>query len=268
MNFSPRPFYFCATKGNTSTVFRGHPAHFTWMIRSLERLEFLTVVLGGSILSFSAGFINAVSLLTIVSAPVSHVSGTATQILFPLTVNDSSTSFELFLVLSFMFGAFIGAFITGEETFKMGRRYGVTLCIESCLLVIVSLLEETQFAMCILALACGIQNAMTSAYSGAIVRTTHMTGTCTDIGSVLAHSARMRLFNGKKTKDEWKLLVLVPLLLFYICGAGVGSRAYALWGMHALGIPAGILAGLGGAYYSFQIYLKTRDDTEDLCVEM
>jgi uncharacterized membrane protein YoaK (UPF0700 family) len=36
-------------------------------------------------------------------------------------------------------------------------------------------------AMCMLSLACGLQNGMTTFYSGAIIRTTHVTGTLTGL---------------------------------------------------------------------------------------
>jgi uncharacterized membrane protein YoaK (UPF0700 family) len=38
--------------------------------------------------------------------------------------------------------------------------------------------------------ACGLQNAMVSTYSGAIIRTTHITGTVTDLGAMIGQYLR------------------------------------------------------------------------------
>jgi hypothetical protein len=44
-----------------------------------NRIEFMTIILGGSMLAFNAGFINGCTLLSIHSYPVSHVTGTTSH---------------------------------------------------------------------------------------------------------------------------------------------------------------------------------------------
>lgn len=44
-----------------------------------NRIEFLTIILGGSMLAFNAGFINGCTLLSLHSYPVSHVTGTTSH---------------------------------------------------------------------------------------------------------------------------------------------------------------------------------------------
>lgn len=62
-----------------------------------------------------------------------------------------------------------------------------------------------------LAVACGMQNGMVTTWSGAVVRTTHFTGTITDTGLVIGHWLRYKL-NLKEewepgAADTWKLMV-------------------------------------------------------------
>ena len=53
---------------------------------------------------------------------------------------------------------------------------------------------------CFAAFACGLQNALTTSYSGAVVRTTHLSGIITDIGNVLGMACR-----GGGASDLWYL---------------------------------------------------------------
>jgi uncharacterized membrane protein YoaK (UPF0700 family) len=56
------------------------------------------------------------------------------------------------------------------------------------------------------ALSCGLQNGLTSKYSGNVVRTTHLTGTTTDLGIALGHvlrgSVRPPRITGESLKSD------------------------------------------------------------------
>lgn len=43
-------------------------------------------------------------------------------------------------------------------------------------------MESSRYIYMLVSCGCGIQNAMCTTFSGAVVRTTHMTGITTDIG--------------------------------------------------------------------------------------
>jgi uncharacterized membrane protein YoaK (UPF0700 family) len=60
-----------------------------------------------------------------------------------------------------------------------------------------------------LAMACGMQNAMTTRYSGAVVRTTHLTGMFTDMGLLIGHMLR----SDRDFQDMWKFSLFVPIIL-------------------------------------------------------
>jgi len=64
-----------------------------------------------------------------------------------------------------------------------GRNYGRAFLLIATILSVASVLEniwdDTIFYVWCCALACGIQNGLTSKYSGNVVRTTHLTGATT-----------------------------------------------------------------------------------------
>jgi uncharacterized membrane protein YoaK (UPF0700 family) len=92
--------------------------------------------------------------------------------------------------------------------------------------------------------ACGLQNAMVSSYSGALVRTTHMTGLVTDIGTMLG--ARLR----GQPLDRRRVLLYVILLSGFLIGGVVGALAFARLGARALLLPAVGALALAAAYHA------------------
>lgn len=76
----------------------------------------------------------------------------------------------------------------------------------------------------------GVHNSLFTNFSGAVVRTTHVTGLMTDIGLILGHWIR----RGEEVKDLWRLKVLVPLYLGFLFGAFVGGVVYNFYGIWSL----------------------------------
>jgi uncharacterized membrane protein YoaK (UPF0700 family) len=104
-----------------------------------------------------------------------------------------------------------------------------------------------------LALACGLQNAMCTTWSGAVVRTTHFTGTITDTGLVIGHWLRNKLNlkepNEPETADTWKLLVFpfntnlthqlfFPMMVGFVTGGFLGTMAFNYLDYWSLLFPA------------------------------
>src|SRR5690606_9389894 len=85
---------------------------------------------------------------------------------------------------------------------RAGRRYGVVLIVEGALLAFaVPLLTRVPVAgSACAAAACGLQNAMATAYSGAVVRTTHVTGIVTDLGLAFSHWLRRSSGRGGRVR--------------------------------------------------------------------
>ena len=80
--------------------------------------------------------------------------------------------------------------------------------------------------------ACGIQNAMATKYSGAIVRTTHLTGIFTDLGIMFG-----TVFRGEAV-DKRKALLFLIIISGFIFGGTFGAYLFIHLAFKALLFPA------------------------------
>ena len=80
------------------------------------------------------------------------------------------------------------------------------------------------------ALACGLQNAMATTYSGAVVRTTHVSGMFTDLGIMLGHALRGMPLARRR-------LGLCMLVISFFAGGLLGARLFARFDYAALYLP-------------------------------
>lgn len=213
------------------------------------------ILLGGFVLAGMAGFINAIGLLGL-SHPLSHVTGNASLFAMSLGGGDyRELRITGLLVLMFFVGAVIGGVVIQQSTARLGRRYGVSLAIESVLLFAATfnLQQGSATGMYLAVIACGLQNAMVTTYSGAIVRTTHMTGVTTDLGIAVGH-----LLRGAPVAPRYFLL-LGALLSGFVGGGIVGAALFVQYRYAALLFPAVMTGLVGIAYFlfkQFQYFLK------------
>lgn len=214
------------------------------MIHKLERWAWC----GGGLLAGIAGLVNAVGLQSYAHQAVTHVTGTTSLFTQALALGDLATVVQLGLVLgAFVAGAVVSGFIIQNSALRLGRRYGVALFIESLLLVTAATLMRSNLALgsCFASAACGLQNAMASTYSGAVLRTTHLSGMFTDCGAALGH-----LLRGAPV--DWIRVRLYSLLIVSFAGGGViGSCLFMRYGPATLFLPAALTGIIAVAYTSF-----------------
>lgn len=199
-------------------------------------------------LSFIAGCINAVGLLGFKHEAISHLSGTAT--LLGSGVINSSASDVIHLLgvlLSFLVGASVSGFFLSGSSLKLGRHYDTLLAIEGVLLLgSIVLLENTSLTGHYLAsAACGLQNALVTTYSGAIVRTTHLTGIFTDLGIMIGNSARGEIL------DKRKAILLLLIILGFVIGGTFGAFIFSQIQFFTLVVPAVVCFILAISYRVF-----------------
>ncbi len=202
------------------------------------------ILMGGFVLTCAAGSVNAVSFLGMHHQAIAHMSGTVTVLSNELATGRFSMAlYALGVVASFFFGSVVSAAIIRQGALKLGRRYGVVLVIESILLFFAyeMLTSGHRSGDCLAAMACGLQNAMATHYSGAIIRTTHMTGIITDLGIAVGMKLTGEPINGRRAG-----LYLV-LFAGFFTGGILGSLGYVWIGFSTLLFPAALtgLAGLG-----------------------
>jgi uncharacterized membrane protein YoaK (UPF0700 family) len=199
------------------------------------------VWLGAWVLAFIAGF----GLLGFEHQAVTHLTGTTSMLAAAIANMDLVAILHLAGVIgSFLAGTVYSGILIKDSALELGRRYGVALLLESILLCLaVPLLTQGSIlgvysASC----ACGLQNAMVSTYSGAVVRTTHLSGMFTDMGIFLGHWLRGIPF------DRRRLSLCGVIISGFLAGGVGGTVAYRAFSYAALFIPGGLTASVSIAY--------------------
>ena len=203
---------------------------------------------GTAVLAFIAGQVNAVGYLGFRHESISNMTGNAS--LFGIALGQGAggeTVHWALAIAAFVFGTMLSGMIVQQSTLKLGRRYGVALMLESALLfAAVPLLDAANSAGLYLAsVGMGLQNGMVSAYSGAVIRTTHVTGILTDLGIYLGH-----LLRGLPV-DRLRLRVCVLVATSFALGSAAGALLFRAMHEHSLLIPAALtgICGLGYGVY-------------------
>ncbi len=184
----------------------------------LERTDFVKTrfLALWSVLGFQAGYINAFGFLAC-GRYVSHVTGFGTQIGMALGNQNLLLAIEMLgFPLSFILGSFTNGFFTIARIEQGGRpQYKFILGLVLVLLLFCvgigvsgiagAFGEPLEYAHdfilpLTLSFVCGLQNACFATMTRGQIRTTHLTGIATDIGTDLS-----RVFFGKLESGE-KLL--------------------------------------------------------------
>lgn len=221
------------------------------MINKLPRW----VEAGGFFLALNAGFINAVGVLGLTHQVVSHLTGVSTFLSVEIvSVNTQEVIHLVLVIISFVTGAAFSGLVIGNTALKLGRSYSVALLSESALLLgAFYLLSNGMMAGHFFAsAACGLQNAMTTTYSGAVVRTTHVTGLFTDLGVELG----LR-FRGRKL-DVRKFKLYITLITGFLLGGIAGALLFNRYHFSAMLVPCLLTALVAVSYW---VFLQRRDQS-------
>ncbi len=186
----------------------------------LEREDFLKFpfIFLWVILGFQAGFVNAFGFLAC-GRYVSHVTGVGTQIGIAMGENNLWLALELIgFPLSFILGAFFSGVFTSARLEKgLKPRYDLMSLFLPLIILMVGILgwkgmfgdfgevlrETRDFVLLFsLSFACGLQNGCFATMTKGQIRTTHLTGISTDIGTDFA-----RLIFGKLNAIERDLVI-------------------------------------------------------------
>lgn len=195
------------------------------------------------LLSFVAGIVNvtgfyAVGILT------TNVTGHFAFIADGAMERDFSKSLNfLSYTLSFLSGAFLSSLLA--EYFNRKRTQSahapviwIEISIISFVAVFGTLFKDyTALLANLLLFAMGLQNAIVSRISNAVVRTTHLTGLFTDLGIELA-----QLAIGQTPADTQKITTSIRLRLTIITsfftGCITGGVGYRIFNLHILFLAA------------------------------
>jgi uncharacterized membrane protein YoaK (UPF0700 family) len=222
-------------------------------------------------LAFFGGFVNSAGFILIGSF-TSHVTGSVGRFANQVASRQfDAAAAALTLIAAFFVGAFVVT-MTIESNFfgRRPRAYGTALAIEALLLALFTLasdltreahprLKDAEAA--ILCCAMGMQNALVTRLSGAVVRTTHLTGVITDLGIEAARwfrwsrarlSARFHVplsfgHNPAEKPIGVKVALLGTIAGTFTLGAVAGATAGVTLHHAAMLIPA-VGVGASSAY--------------------
>ncbi|WP_425479890.1 YoaK family protein [Xanthomonas maliensis] len=201
--------------------------------------------IGAPALSAVAGMVNVVGYLGSEHQVVSHLTGT-TSLLGAAVAQWRwpDIAFLWGVLIAFCAGATLSGLILHEQALRLGPRYGIALLIETLLLLAAIALfkQHASGGVLMAAAACGLQNAMTTTYSGALVRTTHLSGMFTDLGIGLGQRLRGHPL-------PFRRLFLSGLIVSGFFGGSIaGAWLFQYWQYDTLYLPASV-TGLSGAGY-------------------
>lgn len=196
-------------------------------------------ILGGAIISLAAGWVNAITVLSVFSIPSTHMTGMLTQ----LAIEGIGIEHTLpFVHVAGVVGGFVmGAAISGgtlqSSRLRLSHRYGLLLMFESMMLGLATwlLMHDSFTGIVLAATSAGLQNALATQYSGAILRTTHITGVVTDLGIALG-----RFMLGRAVAP-WRMYLHLAILCGFGAGSILGTLAFLRFDAVVMGVPAVII---------------------------
>jgi uncharacterized membrane protein YoaK (UPF0700 family) len=181
-----------------------------------------------ALLAFTAGAVDVTGYLGLRQF-TSHMSGvTATLAVDIGTHGVQALARPAIILVCFLAGAaFCAVVVNWERRRNRESLFAVPVAIEALLLAGVALFGGTQHlfaSLAVMGFSMGLQNAVITKISDAEIRTTHVTGTITDIGIELG-----RLFywnrtpRGAEVRADRRRLALLTLLVVLFFGGGALS---------------------------------------------
>lgn len=188
----------------------------------------------GTLTAFTAGTINIASLLIFLSF-TSNVTGHYAILAAEISKgNWSQVAVVGLWIFLFFFGGFVSNFMV--ITFNKKSKYfahSMPLILEIACLLFVGIygqfyyrktLEETELLVALMLFATGLQNGLTASISNFSVKTTHLTGTTTDLGVLFSMFTKKEFRNNGELVGRAKLLM--SIMISYVLGAVFSGLTY------------------------------------------
>lgn len=200
-----------------------------------------------ALLGLTAGFVNAAGFLGF-SVLTTNVTGHVALFAEHLASQDWKTAQVIALwMFLFLAGAFVSGLVLSLTGTNQRFSYSIPIFIEILILSFSgiygpgydgTLISKEIFAGSLL-FAMGLQNALVSMISGSVVRTTHLTGTFTDLGIELAQLISRS--NKDKSTIKSKIKLRLAIIFFFITGAISGAYLFNHFGFNSFFVPIAVL---------------------------
>ncbi|ALL06256.1 hypothetical protein AQ505_12590 [Pedobacter sp. PACM 27299] len=198
------------------------------------------------LLSFVAGFVNAAGFLGFF-ALTTNVTGHAALFAEQIASRDWNNAGTIAIwMLLFLIGAWCSSLIVTRIGHHERFSFAIPIFIELVILIFCAIYGSSNdlffpknfFVGCLL-FAMGLQNALVSVISGSVVRTTHLTGTFTDLGIELA---QLKLGNPEGQQElVSKIKLRLSIILFFMIGALSGAYLFRYLNFMAFLLPCFVL---------------------------
>jgi uncharacterized membrane protein YoaK (UPF0700 family) len=186
-------------------------------------------------LAFIAGAVNAGGFLAL-RQYTSHMSGIVSSMADDLAIGHLDFALAgLAAVATFLAGAMVTTLmVRWARRRRMQSRYALPLLLEAALLVLFGVRgrvftgASTMEIVLLLCFTMGLQNAIITKLSHAVIRTTHLTGMITDSGIALGRMLD-RLWSRRQTRltrELATLRLLSSLVVLFFVGGVVGALGF------------------------------------------
>jgi uncharacterized membrane protein YoaK (UPF0700 family) len=198
------------------------------------------------LLCLSAGFVNAAGFLAF-STLTTNVTGHAALLAERIALQEwGDAAMVATWMLLFLTGAFFSSLVINRIGHQQRFSFAIPILLELGILLFCTLygnqqesfLSKKLFAGCLL-FAMGMQNALVTVISGSVVRTTHLTGTFTDLGIELGQLTRKNSAEQKELISKIKLHL--SILFSFMFGALSGAYLFSLFHFLSFLVPCLIL---------------------------
>ena len=206
----------------------------------------------GFALAFVAGAINAGGFLA-VQQYTSHVTGTVSSLADNLVLGHMDLVVDGVVgVLSFLLGAMCCAIMVNfARRRQLTSEFALPLLLEAALILCFGLMGAwlahfegllVPFTVVLLCFIMGLQNAVVTKLSNAVIRTTHMTGIVTDLGIELGKALywNRRASEPPVRASFERITVLGGLLLAFTGGGVIGAYGFKFVG-YVSTVPLAVL---------------------------
>ncbi|MED7787941.1 YoaK family protein [Francisella sp. 19X1-34] len=219
---------------------------------------FITVIL-----IFNSGWIDSVVLYNSFGASVAVMSGNLRILGHSIAGEDWVFVYKVaVLVFGFVVGAAVNGVIMKTDAYVISEDHTKTLVLQSAVMLTGTLLIDIFSNHRIiddlfLAVAMGMQNSFTTIFFGGFARTTHMTGTTTDLGIEIG-----RVLRGDKS-NIWKIPFFATCMTMFVIGNAVGFAWVRISGEHftLMLFPSVILPIFVGIVILLAYNMKIRNHT-------
>lgn len=194
------------------------------------------------LLPLVAGSVNAAALMSLHHGGVAHLTGISTEAAIGLgSGNLDLLLHALGVVALFTGGCAVSAWLARGPRWVPSIAAGALLLAVAVLIAMASALMGSTpwLGVMLCAAAMGLQNGTSSLVTGALLRTSHLTGMFTDLGIALGQ----RAWGGPV--DRRRVAVCFTVVASFVCGATVGTLLYLRWGASSLIGSAVLAAGMG-----------------------